>query len=304
MGMRWMGLLVLLPMVAQAGEWEVVSSGAVTVKSRAREGSAIKEVMAEGEMNVDARDLQAAILDAEGYTRFMPYVKESRYLGKAQPDGGGYVYTRLELPFVSSRDYVLKVSVQKRVNPDGSGVFSNSWTAEPDRIPSRSNVTRLRLCEGAWEVTSLGNGKSRVAYRSAVDPGGWVPAFAAESASKKGVLDTFSAMEREAKRRGGERIAQAAAGAEGDSRDRERRAAAGEPGRVGERHSFTGGAASARAGPPRSHFRRSSAPRPRRRARGTPRRAGRPGRRASALRRRAAASAAAAARARRTPARP
>lgn len=205
--MGLVGLLVALPVMAQTGEWETVSTGAITVKSRPRQGSAVKEVWAEGVMHADVQDIQSAVLDAEAYPSFMPFVKESRYLGKADADGGGHVYTRLDLPFVSSRDYVIKVTVQKKVGVDGSGEFSNSWVADPDRIPARHSVTRLRLCEGSWEVYPLGGGKSRVVYRAAVDPGGWIPSSIAETANKKGVTDTFNAMEKEAKRRQAIRLA-------------------------------------------------------------------------------------------------
>lgn len=207
MGLGLVGLLVATPVVGQTGDWEVVSEGEIVVRTRPHKNAAVKEVWAQGVLDAEVQDLQSAILDAEAYPKFMPYVKESRYLGEPQPDGGGYVYTRLDLPFISSRDYVLKVTVEQTVSPDGSGSFRNRWVAEPDRIPSRHSVTRLRLCEGSWEVTPLGNGRSKVSYHTAVDPGGWIPAFAAESANKKGVLENFRAVEKEAQRRAAVRIA-------------------------------------------------------------------------------------------------
>jgi hypothetical protein len=60
---------------------------------------------------------------------------------------------------------------------------------------------RLRINEGSWHVASRGPNKSFAVYRFVVDPGGWIPAFAANAGNKQGVTDTFKAVEREAERR-------------------------------------------------------------------------------------------------------
>lgn len=199
------GMLVAVPVTAAASEWQVVSTGAVTVKTRTISGS-IKEVWAEGAMNASVVDIQETILDAEAYPRFMPYVKESRFLG-APADGGRYVYTRLDVPFVSARDYVLHVTVDSKVDAGGTGTFINKWKATPDRIPSRRNITRLRTCEGSWHVKAGPDGKAHVVYRAVVDPGGWLPGFAVDAANKKGVSDTWNAVEKESQRRSQARVA-------------------------------------------------------------------------------------------------
>lgn len=193
--------LALVPFMARAEGWETISSGAVVIKTRARPNSPIREVWAEGDLNASVHDLEEAILDAEAYPRFMPYVKESRYLDKPEEDGSRLVYTRLDLPVVAARDYVIKVLVEKRTQPDGTGTFSNRWFAVPDKVPVKPNVVRLKLNEGSWEVTPKGEGRAHVIYRFAVDPGGWVPAFIADMGNKTGVMDTFRALEREAQRR-------------------------------------------------------------------------------------------------------
>lgn len=206
------GCLAALPLVAQAEEaWETIATGPIVIKARSRPGSPVREVWAEGDMNADARDIQAAILDAEGYPRFMPYVKESRYIGKPSPDGGGITYSRVEPPIVSERDFVLKTTVVKRLSEDGTGVFMNRWEALPDQLPVRANVVRLRTNEGSWDVRPKGNGRSHVVYRFAVDPGGWVPAFAVNLGHKTGVMDTFKAVEHEAQRRSSDRKQERAA---------------------------------------------------------------------------------------------
>lgn len=198
-------MLVAVPGAAAASEWQTISTGQITVKTRTISGS-VKEIWAEGTMAASAFDIQEAILDAESYPRFMPYVKEARYVG-GSAEGGRYVYTRLDLPFLNARDYVLLVTVESRVDGNGQGTFVNRWKATPGRVRERPQVTRIKTCEGSWEVKSTEDGKAYVVYRAVVDPGGWVPGFALDAANRKGVSDTWSAVENESVRRGTARIA-------------------------------------------------------------------------------------------------
>lgn len=193
---------LMLSLPAFAGEeWETVATGKITVKARNKSGTAIREIWAEGDMNAPALDIQSTILDPEAYTKFMPYVKECRYIGKTEADGTKYVYTKLDLPMVSPRDYVVKVTTPRKVADDGTGVFENRWESAWDKIPTRSNVVRLKINEGSWVVTPKDGSSSHVVYKFTVDPGGMIPSFAANMGNKSGITDTFKAVEKEANRR-------------------------------------------------------------------------------------------------------
>jgi hypothetical protein len=202
----WMVLcLAAVSLSAQAQEWETIATGPIVIKVRSWPGSAVREVWAEGDMEVEVQDIQAAVMDAEAYPRFMPYIKESRFIGQADANGSGIVYTRMEPPIVQKRDCVLKVTLKKGVDEDGQGTFANRWEALPDHLPTRTNVVRLRTNEGSWEARPTSSGHSHVTYRFAVDPGGWLPSFAVNIGHKTGVMDAFRAIEREARRRAAER---------------------------------------------------------------------------------------------------
>jgi hypothetical protein len=208
---RWSTTLLTLVLAAapagvaaQEPPWELVATGDITIRSRPRPGTAVREIWAEGKMGAEVQDIQATLMGPEQFPRFMPYVSEARVLGSA-PDGARLVYTRLDLPWLAPRDYVLKVYLDSGVAPDGSGVFRNHWVAHPDHMPARSNIVRLRINDGSWHVTSNGDGTSHAIYKFAVDPGGMIPGFAANMGNKSGVSDTFTAVEKEAKRRGVER---------------------------------------------------------------------------------------------------
>lgn len=197
--------------VAQSPDWKTVSVGNIIVKSREVRGSPVKEFWVETDLNAEVQDLQSTLVDAEQLHKFMPFVKESRFIGNTEPDGTKYCYVKLKLPPpMAARDYVVKVKTIKSVGPDGSGEFQNQWEAVPNKIPNRAHTIRLKVNEGSWHITPLAGGKSHVVYKFRVDPSGMVPAFAAEMANKTGIPDTLRAAEKEAQRRGAARKAQQA----------------------------------------------------------------------------------------------
>ncbi|NVJ18001.1 START domain-containing protein [Myxococcus sp. AM010] len=184
--------------------WKTVAEKPYVVKVRARPGSEAKDVWAEGELAASAADVQAVLRDVDAYRRWMPYVKESRIL-KDLPDEGQRTYTKLDLPVVSSRDYICDVVLESKLAEDGSGVFAQRWQATPDAIPQRRGTVRIRLNEGSWRVEPRGEGKSHAVYRFSVDPAGSIPGFLARMGQKDAVEDTFRAVEKRARERAASR---------------------------------------------------------------------------------------------------
>ncbi|MHB8875224.1 MAG: START domain-containing protein [Myxococcaceae bacterium] len=196
-------LVLLFASAAHAdggGEWVTAATGEITIKTRSVPGSPVREILAEGELNAPAATVAEAITNAERFPSFMPYVKEARFVGEHPEGGPRIVYTRLGLPFIAGRDFVIEDRVVQSLNADGTGQFVNEWRAVPDRLPARANFVRLKTNSGSWRVTPNGEGKSHVVYQFAVDPGGQIPAFVADIANRSGVPDVFKAIEKEARR--------------------------------------------------------------------------------------------------------
>ncbi|MGI5862752.1 MAG: hypothetical protein ACOX6T_11940 [Myxococcales bacterium] len=200
---------LLLAAPARAGEaWTTVTEGPIVVKTRSVPGTDVREVWAEGEIDAPAIEVQAALMDTEGYARFMKYITESRWVGEPRPDGSRLAYALLELPIVSPRDYAISVKVDEMLEPGGTGRFRNHWFAVPDTVPRRTGVVRARVNSGGWTVTPRDGGrKAWGVYRFQIDPGGYVPGFAADLGNRKGVTGTFRSVEWEARRRAAERKA-------------------------------------------------------------------------------------------------
>lgn len=184
-------------------EWETVADGDVVIRARERPDiPGGREIYAEGDLAAGIQDVQAALRNHESFREWMPYVKESRVLSSA--DGTRVTYTRLDLPVISNRDYVLRV-VDEQVTADGTGVFRQKWSPDNEVLPARSGVVRLRHNEGSWHFTSRGEGKVHFVYRFTVEPGGSIPGFLAGLGQKDAVMDTIRAVERRAQRLATER---------------------------------------------------------------------------------------------------
>ncbi len=204
-------LFLALPCFAADGDWQTVVKGPpITVKNRALEGTEIKELWAEGEIAAPALDVQDALMDVSRLRSFMPYMKDAREIGDRLPDGSVFVYTLIDLPVLGKRDYIVRLELKESLAADGTGAFRNEWHAHPDHTPRRRDIVRITRDDGSWVITSRGDGSTCWAvYRFTVDPGGWVPAFAANLGNERGVRETYEAVAKEALRRRDARLAAA-----------------------------------------------------------------------------------------------
>lgn len=185
--------------LAAAG-WQQISPGPILIRARQRPNSPVRDLWAEGDLDAPVRDIQDVIRDCPNQPRFMPYMKECRALPSTAPDGSELVYSKLAPPFVEPRDYVLKVFVDRSVGADGKGEFLSRWVAQPDALAVNKGIIRIRVNEGSWHAYET-NGKTHLVYRLAADPGGTLPPSIANLSNKSAVIDTFNAIEREARKR-------------------------------------------------------------------------------------------------------
>jgi hypothetical protein len=207
-----LGAALALPGWAQehVGAWATVVKGPITVRNRAIVGTAIREIWAEGEIAAPALDVQEALMNVARLRTFMPYLKDAHVIGQPLEDGSWYVYTLIDLPVIGKRDYIVRLELKQSLAPDGTGIFRNEWHAYPTLLPLRSGVPRVMRNDGSWVVTPLGDGsRSWAVYKFLVDPGGWVPAFAANLGNEHGVKETYAAVAKESARLRDERLAAA-----------------------------------------------------------------------------------------------
>ena len=192
---------------------------------------AAKEVMAVATFrDCTAARFRRAVLDAERYAEFVPFVQTSfavavertpnvkietnanandandAHDANADANAGVHpdvvwVYNRVKLPFVSARDYSIKIVSSTRAHThagsDETCVFVSTWTEDTSVGPApKKGVVRLRRNRGSWRVADAADGGVAVTYRALADPGPGVPGWLVDVANKRSVPDVLRAFER------------------------------------------------------------------------------------------------------------
>jgi hypothetical protein len=178
--------------------WKLVKeAGGISLYSRARAGTALKEFKALGEIDASTRAVHNVIDDLENYPSFMPYTVECRLI-KREGDSI-YSYQRLSPKIVCDRDYTLRVRERSWPVPGGI-VYLNEWQPANEFGPiEKPGVLRVKLDEGSWLLEPSGTDKTRATYLIYTDSGGKLPAFVANFASEIGISKLFAAVRKQAK---------------------------------------------------------------------------------------------------------
>jgi hypothetical protein len=91
----------------------------ITVKSHTPPSSAIREFHAEATLKAPLEEVQSALLDVEAHASFMPYVVEAKDLGAVSAGEARLAHSRLEFPLARSRDFILRITVERTQHPVG-----------------------------------------------------------------------------------------------------------------------------------------------------------------------------------------
>ena len=180
-------------------DWKMATnSQEVTVYSRTRSGSKLKEFKAVGEIDASSRAVHAVIDDLDGYPSFIPYVTECRLI-RREGDSSLITYQRLSPKICQDRDYTLRVWKQSWPGADGF-VYSNRWEPANELGPAeKKGIVRVKICEGSWLLEPDGATKTRATYSVYTDTGGAIPVFIANRVSQIGIGRLFAAVRKQVK---------------------------------------------------------------------------------------------------------
>jgi hypothetical protein len=181
---------------ATPGEWNLVStSDNVVLYRRSRPGPGHYESKAVGEIAASTAVVHAVLDDVDSYSRFMPYTVECRVLKRE--DDSVLTYQRISAPFVSDRDYTLRVrTTSKRI--DGGTSYRSRWETENALGPAeKPGIIRVKLCEGGWLLEPVGPNATRATYSVYTDSGGVIPAFIKNTGSQMGIRKIFAAVRKQ-----------------------------------------------------------------------------------------------------------
>jgi Polyketide cyclase / dehydrase and lipid transport. len=152
-----------------------------------------RRIVAATEMEARPEIIFDVLSDFEHYPDFMPYVKESRVLGR-ESNGEVITYARVAPPFVNERDYLLRVRMV-RGTASNTGVFKIEWKAVPEMQPEVEGVVRVKLNEGSWLAAPLDGGtRTRLTYTLLTNPGGLIPDFVANMSNTIAIPELFKAV--------------------------------------------------------------------------------------------------------------
>ncbi|MGI9086373.1 MAG: SRPBCC family protein [Chthoniobacterales bacterium] len=182
---------------ASAAWKEEASAHGVAIYSRMRAGTSLKEFKGVGLIEMPPAVVFAVLDDTQAYPTFMPYTAECRVLKR---EGDEVVaYQRLDLPFVSDRDYTLESKHERGVGPDGHS-YRIHWQAANELGPAvRPGVQRVKFCQGGWLLEPQGPHSTRATYSIFTDSGGALPAFIANNGSRIAIRKIFDAVRKQAK---------------------------------------------------------------------------------------------------------
>jgi len=178
--------------------WKLASkSGGITLYSRPRLGSSLKEFKAVGQIDASSRTVHNVLDDVVAYPDFMPFTKECRII-KREADSF-FAYQRLSPRIVSDRDYTLRIR-EKSWPATGGFAYLNRWESANDYGPAETKgVLRVKLCEGSWLIEPSGPNQTRATYSICTDSGGALPPFINNAASEIGIRKIFTAVRKQVK---------------------------------------------------------------------------------------------------------
>lgn len=178
------------------GDWKFISGNDnVTLYRRPRSGPGHYESKAIGEIAASTEVVHAVIDDVESYTSFMPYTAECLVL-KRESDSV-LTYQRINAPFVSDRDYTLRVRVSSKAVEGGTSYLSRWETENANGPPEKRGVVRVSLCEGSWLLEPTGPQTTRATYTIYTDSGSAIPGFIKNVGSQIGIRKIFAALRKQ-----------------------------------------------------------------------------------------------------------
>jgi carbon monoxide dehydrogenase subunit G len=168
----------------------------VTLFSRGRAGSAVKEFKGVGQIAAAPALVERVLRDVTNYPAFMPYVSVSKVI--SDTDTATVSYQQLDLPFVRGRDYTTRTEHGSVKNPAGALVYRDTWQADNDDGPAETRgLVRVKLTEGSWLLEPADGGGTRATYQIYTDSGGALPAFLCNRASQMTIPRLFEALRKQ-----------------------------------------------------------------------------------------------------------
>ncbi|HEY6978062.1 MAG TPA: START domain-containing protein, partial [Chitinophagaceae bacterium] len=138
------------------------------------ENSRLKEVRTVTEVTSSLSAIVALLLDAKNYPNWIYSCSEASTLNVIN-NHEEYHYQVTHLPWpLSNRDLIWHFNIEQE---EITRIVAITNTSEPDYIPGKKNIVRVRRVHSSYRLTPLSGGKVKVEFELFVDPGGNIPAW-------------------------------------------------------------------------------------------------------------------------------
>ena len=181
----FLALNLLNPLRGYAGEWEdIFDEDGIKVSQKSIKGSSIISFKAEMVTEKNIHELFTVLYDPDHKEDFLQNVIEFRTL-KVLNDYEGISYVKVgnDLPFIDDRDVILHSEIVLR--PKSKQIYVPTKNSDLKLVPEQKGTVRIPKLRSSWLFEALSKTKTRVTYQNEVDPGGFIPKWLVNLASKR-----------------------------------------------------------------------------------------------------------------------
>lgn len=183
-----------------AQSWEKVDEDdGITVWQRSVPGTSLVEFRGRGLVKDNIRKILAVLSDHDRKTEWMHQCAESRLVQAFEPKRLIlYNRTGSPYPFISDRDVVVEAQVQFWA--DKKQIRIDAWNVEHPRVPERSGAVRMPKLLLSWVLVQKDDDSTEVTYEVQADPGGSLPNWLVNLASKSLPLHSIRNLRKQVKK--------------------------------------------------------------------------------------------------------
>jgi hypothetical protein len=180
------------------GAWEQVSNkDGILVQRRSVAGSKLKEFLGRGIVEAPIGRVLAVIRDANRRAEWMPACGDSHLVEEDIAARTQVAYHRTKAPWpVSDRDSINRAEMI--VEPEKHRVYLPFEAISTSKIPPVKGVVRMPRMRGHWILKPVDGGRNTEAeYQVFADPGGILPDWLANLASKTLPRETIAGLRKQ-----------------------------------------------------------------------------------------------------------
>ena len=165
----------LLPVSLEESDWRAIEQGRTFIHLAEEPGSAVKKGVAIAVIDQDPERVFRVVTDNEHFAEFMPRVKSSTV--EVGTDGSPINHQELNLPFVADREFKVRIS-NSITERGGERIWRSAWT----HVKGFGNIEDTT---GSWTLLEYGEHRTLIIYEVLTDPGGSIPKFLNNLATKR-----------------------------------------------------------------------------------------------------------------------